>query len=388
MSFENHVNSVENNEIKKELNREDKKNLEHFWREIVLGVNDVDEINAESMDRKELRQWLYGTLVNEIELITSELGFVPGNDLIENIAKEGDQEKKSYLQLEYIFECNKQFNAFSRANESSASGNNTRWSTMPLTIRENKSFNCVGASLIGHDLLEKADIENFFGNPAGHVVNMVRLDNGDWWFVDFRNNFIQKVKPEVIEIGKVKSLKLSDNSNMYKYVPMLEGMEMPSFILGNLSVLVKEANDESIVESNPNKKVAKDLFNRFNAEFEENKLGFLNSVLYPEARSISESEIMDTERERVRRFSKLCADFFAPISNKFNKETRDVIHEEMKIKRGLAMQFFNDDVLSDDMSDNMKTVLLMCRNNLHKLRENDTETYNEFADTLIAVILL
>jgi hypothetical protein len=266
----------------------------------------------------------------------------------------------------------------------------TRWDTMPLTIRENKSFNCVGASMLGHGLLKKCEIENFFGNPTGHVINIVRLENNDWCYVDFRNDMIRKISPEIIELAGVKTLKLNDSSSMYNYVPMLEATYVPVFIIGNLSAMKNEALDETIPSENIGKQKAVELMQRFGGIFDDIEIEKFNEVLYPKKGEFASTSTMEGEREYVKslaaqnEFFKI---FFAPIRSQFNSEDRESFRLEMHEKRAFAEKFLVGNIDSDQMSDNMRSILLTCKELLEKQQQEKPEEYKNFAKAIVAAIL-
>ncbi|MDD5396752.1 MAG: hypothetical protein PHW24_01690 [Candidatus Moranbacteria bacterium] len=340
-----------------------------------------DEANVESMDDKEIKQWLYRSLMHEISTIGLQLGFEADKKLIETIANTEDRKEKSRVQLEYIYSCNEQFKEIAKTDMPGK--NSSRWDTMPLTMRENKSFNCVGASLLGHDLLRKCEIENFFGNPAGHVMNVVRLDNNDLWYVDFRNDRIEKMQPEIIEINGIKSVNLINTSNVYNYVPLLEVTEAPAFIFGNIRALKSEATNDEYLDDFPGKDDAKKIYQRFKKELDEISPGKFRQFLYSETDSLWSGDQMQNERERVTRFYSLCRNLFSPL----NPEIRKAISEEIQTKKVLVRQFFDENTSGDGMSVDMKNVLSLYRQKLNEIKQNDPALYNEFYDTIISIIL-
>jgi hypothetical protein len=384
MSIENYQERVA---VEKELNLDEKKNLKHLWNFVVLGNNEREQDTVELMDKKEIKQWMYHSLLEETYALFPELDFEIDFESIEKILAQKDKEKRAKLQLEYIYACNEQFKTLAKSEEQKSK--DTRWNTMPLTMREEKAFNCVGASLIGHGFLRKGEIENFYGNPDGHVVNIARLDDGQWWYIDFRNNYIEKVEADVVEIAKVKTLKLNDPAISYSYAPMLEGIEGPIFILGNLSGIKYEATSEDIPDNFPGVQNARKLYARFKRELDSDEIDKFIEAVYPETSEYKNSEIMKKEREVIVRVDAFMRDFFNSLrsANGFDRETSSVVKQEICEKKIFAKKFFESGILSDDMSANMKKVLMNCKTMFDELKQNDPQHYEEYASRIVAIML-
>jgi len=150
-------------------------------------------------------------------------------------------------------------------------------------MRETKKFNCAGATLLGMNLLDKGGIKSYCGNPHGHVVNIVKLSNGEWWYVDFRNgkkNFL-KLEAEEIEIVGTQILKINQPEINYKLIPVYNNTEAAGFVLGNLSSLKHEVEHSGKPDKNSNEKQAKELIKKHEQIFQKTDFYLLHEILYP-----------------------------------------------------------------------------------------------------------
>src|SRR3989338_6756505 len=243
---------------RQEISSEQKKILGKVWTEMVVDNSDTPE-NIRDMPNEEIKKWLFESTMKDMESFTNELRLKNDQVLIEKIQKTENLDEKSALELEYIRNVHAQVDSL--VHNFDRSGNkSTKWDSWPKRMRETKEFNCVGATLLGINLLEKGGIKSYYGNPGGHVVNIAKLSNGEWWYVDFRNGKqnIIKLEPEEIVIADVPTLKINQPNIDYRLIPLYANSEAAGSVLGNLSSLKHEAEDERIPNEDIEKKEAKE----------------------------------------------------------------------------------------------------------------------------------
>ena len=372
----------------KEAQIENKKQIAQMWSEMILGFN-VAEIDFDKMDNKELKQWLTETLSKEIVKTRNEFGIKPDDSLLEKIKDSKNVEERAELEKEYILDCQNKMQAFVEEFKK-REYHSTRWVTMPLLMSETKSFNCVGASMIGRDLLEKADIENYFGKPVGHVVNVGRLTNGDWWYVDFLNDRsqVKKMEPKIRKICGIDTLEINERAVIYKYIPLTDGSGAIDSILRNMDGLKYEAEDPDIPDDLPEKKAAKDYLERFNEYFSKIDFESLHGRLFPEMVRLLESDEIRDERKRVRKMQRIYSEIFPAIRKSYELSKWKSIVSEAKNNLGLVERFFyhddNEALLS--LSDDLQEVLKKYSEKMVDLKTHDEETYFVIVDSMISSI--
>lgn len=376
------------NTKEKETQIENKKQIAQMWSEMILGT-DVAEMDFDKMDDKELKQWFTETLSKEIVKTRNEFGIKPEDSLLEKIKDSKNVEEKAELQEEYILDCQNKMQAFIEEFRK-REYHSTRWVTMPLLMSETKSFNCVGASMIGWNLLEKADIENYFGKPVGHVVNVAKLANGDWWYVDFLNDRsqVRKIEPQIKKICGIDTLEINERDIIYKYIPLADGNGAIDSILTNMDGLKYEAEDPDIPDDLPEKKIAKDYLVRFNEYFSEIDFESLRGRLFPEMVRLLESDEIGDERRRVRKMQRIYSEIFPAIKKSYELSKWKLIVSEAKNNLSLVERFFyhddNEALLS--LSDDLKEVLKKYSEKMADLKMHDEETYFVIVDSMISSI--
>jgi hypothetical protein len=371
-------------EIKKEmeLSSEQKKTLGDVWTEMAVdGVKAPEDIITKS--NEEIKKWLYSSVIEDTEKLFLELGLKTDQELINKINQAENPGDKAKLELEYIKNSHAQVDEIVK--KFKTGDKSTKWDSWPKRMRETKEFNCVGATLIGNIFLEKAGIKSFYGNPTSHVVNIVKLKNGDWWYVDFLNGKqnIIKIKPEFMTINDTPTLKI-DNPNIdYHLIPISNISETAGFVLGNLSSLQHDADSPDISDDNIEKIEAKRYLNQYGQNFQKADFSLLHETLYPKTIAVHESQEMKSEEARIRLLWKI-EDSMRKYVNALSKEKQDILLEEMKGKKKQIEEFFGENrIISEGFSPELMEVLRLYGNNADKARGEYPEIYQESVDKFI-----
>lgn len=376
------------NAKEKELQIEKIKQIAQMWSEMILGC-DVAKKDFDKMDNEEFKRWLTETLSEEIGKTRNKFGIKPEDSLLEKIKNSTNAEEKAELQKEYILDCQDKMQVFVEEFKK-REYHSTRWVTMPLLMNEYKSFNCVGASMIGRDLLEKAGIESYFGKPAGHVVNIARLANGDWWYVDFLNNRsqVRKIEPKIKKICGIDILEINERDVIYKYVPLTDGSGAVDSILRNMDCLKYEADDPEIPDDLPEKKIAKDYLIRFDEYFSGIDFDGLHGRLFPEMVRLLDNDEIRGENKRVGKMQRIYGEIFPAIKKSYELSKWKSIIGEAQNNLDLVGRFFyhddNEALLS--LSDDLKEVLKKYSEKMADLKTQDEETYFIIVDSMISSI--
>lgn len=295
-------NSVETNEsaVEKELTLEEKKNLCQMWVDLVVDCEKMPE-DIDDFSSEEVKEWLFQSLMHDTKRLLVEWDLEPDEMEIKKTALESDIDKKAELEKEYILSMHKKVSerlAFLKDSKGSY-----RWASWPKLMRKERGSKCAGASMLGVEILESAGIESYCGNPAGHVVNLAKLSNGDWWYVDFLNSSTQckKINPEENYIENIPVLKIDDPAIDYRLVPYSDNREMSYLILNNLIAMDYEAHDNSIEDENEDKKYAQKYLSENTGTLmpaAEIKKMFKN--MFEQNDKLNNSREMTAERIRIR----------------------------------------------------------------------------------------
>jgi hypothetical protein len=370
-----------------ELTSEQKKILGEVWTEMVIDDGKAPEAIGE-MTTVEIKQYLFESIMNDIEKFSQELGLEIDSELIEKIQNTESPEKAT-LELEYIKQVHAQVDKIVKKFDNSAN-KSTKWDSWPKRMRETKEFNCVGATLLGMYLLKKSGIESFLGNPHGHVLNIAKLSNGDWWYVDFRNGSrnIIKLEPEKEIIADVPTLKINQPNIDYRLIPLYDNSEVAGSILGNLSSLKREAEDESVSNEDIEKQEASKYLEKYGQNFEKADFSLLNQALYSKRFELKETAEMQEEIGRINRLR----NFEKPVQDYTRTLTpgqQDILIAELKTRREeIENLFYKEDeaILSDaDASKGLKETLKIFRQSLKNVKDQP-EIYEEAIDKFIGRI--
>lgn len=372
---------------KQELTPEQKRALGEAWTEMVVDNTSIPK-NISKMEQDEIKKWLFGSIMKNIEMLAKELGLQVDAELVEKIQKAESLDEKSTLELEYIKNVHAQVDDIVQKFDKSAD-KSTRWDSWPKKMRETKEFNCVGASLIGVQLLQRGGIKSFYGNPSGHVLNIVQLANGEWWYVDFLNGQqnIKKIEPEITTLVGVTVLKINDQNIDHSLIPIYDNAEAVASVLNNLSLLEQEANDATIPDEDAVKKEARSYLKKHEELYKKTNFSLFFETLYPKFIEVDKTEEMQQEMTRVDSMR----DFEKPVRNyieTLTKEQEKALFEEMKSqKKAIENLFYQEDMsVLQKTSPELKKVLELFLENLKGVKEKQPEVYREAIDKIVGRI--
>ena len=282
---------------RQEIGPEQKKILGEAWAEMVVDDSDTPE-NISDMTTEEIKKWLFESTMKDVESFTNELGLKNDQVLIEKIQKTENLGEKSALELKYIRNVHAQVDSLVH-NFDRSENKSTKWDSWPKRMRETKEFNCVGATLLGINLLEKGGIKSYYGNPGGHVVNIAKLSNGEWWYVDFRNGKqnIIRIEPEETFLADVPVLKINHPGIGYKLIPIYKNSEATCSILSNLASLKHAAENKNIPDENIEKKEAKEYLEKYKSNFEKTNFSLFHQTLYSKFIGVEKTKEMRGEKK-------------------------------------------------------------------------------------------
>lgn len=384
--FEQPIN-IEADVEQQELSPEQKKTLGEVWTEMVIDNGNTPE-NIGEMAEDEIKQYLFDSIMKDIEKFSKELGLQIDAELVKKIQNTESVEEKSAFELEYIRKAHAQVDEIVQKFDRSAD-KSTKWDSWPKRMRETKEFNCVGATLLGIYLLEKGGIKSQYGNPHGHVINIAKLSNGEWWYVDFRNGKqnIIKLEPEEIVIADVPTLKINQPNIDYRLIPLYANSEVAGSVLGNLSSLKHEAEDECIPNEDIERKEAKEYLEKYGQNFQKADFSLLHQSLYSKFIEFDKTDEMQKEITRIDSMR----DFEKPVQNftkTLTKEQEKALVEEIKTKKESIESFFckDDESVLQDVSQELKKVLELFLESLKSVKEKQPEVYQEAVDKIVGRI--
>ncbi|MFH1315005.1 MAG: hypothetical protein ABIH67_01265 [Candidatus Uhrbacteria bacterium] len=370
---------------KQELSPEERRALGSVWSEIVLGSDGAFIEDASVLSDEELREQLNSSLISETKSLLGEWGLTPDIDLIKQISEIEDDDEKAKLELRYLKQVHEAIDQRVR-NFDRSKPKSTKWDSWPDRMRETGEFNCVGAITIGSSLLEQAGLESYIGNPPSHVLNIVRLSNGDWWYVDFMNgkNAMQKIDPMEREVNGHRVLQIEHPSIDYRLIPISPQKELPSYVLGNLASLQKDASEAQLGETDLEKKEAFEYANRHRDRLTVVDLSELDSKLFNKGNHVNDSEEMRAEANRV--------DVLWERDDKIKELSKDLDVEQLsriaiEISGNLSevrqYLFGEVDEILPAIGQELKIFLESYRTKFSDLAENQREEYQHMTDRLL-----
>lgn len=253
-------------------------------------------------------------------------------------------------------------------------------------MKERKRFNCVGAIQLGSALLKEAGIETSIGNPASHVVNIARLANGDWWYVDLMNggSQIRPITPTEIKLGSASVLRLNEPEIDYRLVPLYSTDEMPVFVLGNLASLQRDAQEE---ETDDEILAAREYANRFRDTFQRVDLSELTDRLYPHAHDVQGTDEMREETERINRLYSddlSIKELLAPLSQAELLALVANLKDQIDPVRAYLLEVGKPPA---DLEDPARAFLIAYRESLQRVAQGNEEEYRRLVEGRLAKIL-
>lgn len=285
--------------------------VENWKNEVIDGDFNIDD---NQISNQKLKKILSESLMEDVSKLSNEWGI---------------ELNKSLPEEEYIEKLQIQINNLAQKTE-----RNTYWESWPKKMREDGDFNCVGATLLGINALKDKKIESYYGNPWGHVVNIAKLSNGKWMYIDFRNNIVKEINPEEITLNEHRTLKINNESIDYRLIPIHDNSAVIGSIIGNLSGLEAERGNEK----------RQDIYQN------------IKQKLFPEFGEIENTEEMQMEKERVESMQKAgkeAKDYLKGLS----KEKRKEVSQEAINKKELVKCSIVDGHLSEEYSNELKKFL-------------------------------
>lgn len=380
-SFENN-NSVEKENI---LTLEQKKILADAWVNLVVDCEKTPE-NLEELEQEELKEWMFQALMHDVKRLLAEWEIESDELKTRNIVLEIDIEKKSQLEKEYILEMHKKVR---NKVQNFPKRESRRWNSWPKTMRELGSFNCVGASMLGIEILENAGIQSYYGNPVGHVINIAKLSNGDWWYVDFLNDDSQckKINPREIMITGMKVLEIHEDDIDYSLIPIDNDSEITESIINNLITMSYEVTDDTIDDDNKGKIFAKKYL-------EENKnifptienLESIHTLMFPKKNKLLESSELAKEREHIRKLHKKSSssEYFHSLTEIEEKEVIDSLCTNISLIEKL-FRYGEEDFYDVATKQSSKFIRFLHEEMEEKRKENENK-YNLMVDRILEKI--
>lgn len=375
------------NILEKELSLEQKKRLGGVWTKMIVDDENIPE-NIGEMNESEIKKWLFESVMKDIAKFVEELGIKIDTELISKIQNTKDADEKSALELKYIKNVHVQMYGIVSTFDKSPD-RSTKWDSWPKRMRETGEFNCVGATLVGTHLLKSAGIEPYYGNPKGHVLNIVSLQNGEWWYADFRNGKggLIKIDPAETTIEGARVLKIKHPHIDYKLIPIYNSEDLVEPILGNLSSIKRTAEKPKDSDESLGKKEAREFYEKYQEDFQKTDFALLNRSLYPKIVKVSSSEEMREEEARIRKKR----DLSEPIQAYLKTLDREVVKAatlEMKDKKDIIAEVLSGGGISmlSDFSPELGHILGLYLGGLERLKERDAEGYEEFLDDLVSKI--
>lgn len=357
-NFEKKSNStIKEEEIKPEkpeITLEIKQKIAETWKKVILG-KEVETPDLSALDNRDLGRWLNDTLMESVGQIVDEQIIEHENKeanlpsqqqevteakrkidaFQEKMASSENPEQKLETEIDFL----KQIQIIINALKSNQPHNN-KWNSWPLTIKENKGANCHGTAMMTEHLLKKGFKERYFGNPVGHSVNLVRLSDDSWMYIDLTNRKLLRLHPKVSELEEMPKsggspyLEINEPELDYQMILVCDINSYPANgVAGNIKALAREAKEDS---SDEDHRLAADFYQRFPKELDVwLKNHRLFEDLYPDLKEYHHGDLWHKEEERV---SGLRMEKYIKRSLKFAK---DNIKE---IEKGLLEADINDNM--------------------------------------------
>ena len=286
--------TFEHNEA--ELTIEQKKYLVGAWHQIIAD-NKLPEKDIKEMSNSELKAWLKETVLESAFNIAEEWGIVPQEKF--NIESD-DIKEKTGQELAFIMDLKAKIADFIRINPRDFQ--TSRYCFYSRAMQSRYNFNCVGISTIACSIFDSVGAEHYMGQVAGHVLNVVKLSDGRWMYVDYNNKqSIKEFKPEISKRDGHTIFDFNQEGLRYRHMILVCPDEVPVFVLSSFRYFVNN------MQKGDNTKTDIDMENE-HALLEENKImcekidiSKISDILYPDLSTLSDSREMQKERERLQK---------------------------------------------------------------------------------------
>jgi hypothetical protein len=264
-----------------ELSVSEKEFLMDYWQDNVLGKKVDIEFDVDTADNEEMKKWLYEALMKRAsevyrQLIDSPLDRrAPAGDrkvdeslrqkrqaidselqmIGKRINEEQDITTKTQLQLEYLKKCGNLFRRI-KANFVTPFPELPFKSNEPKYIEQNQEFICGGAALLGSAIFERDNItqEYYRGRASGHSVDIVRLADGGWCYVDLANGIVEIINPTgeadengipLEKTGNCPILEFNNEVIVYQKVPIMKKEDVSTYFLSGGTTADWDKNGEN-----------------------------------------------------------------------------------------------------------------------------------------------
>ncbi|MDI6821255.1 MAG: hypothetical protein QMD65_03780 [Patescibacteria group bacterium] len=365
----------------RELEPKEKENLVNAWLSIAVDnqarPDDIDKLN-----NQQLKRWFYETLMDDTEKLIEEWDLQPDVTLIEKIKSEHNLEQRTRLEMDYIEAIRIKVQEFKKTHP--LGDRSDKWDSWPSEMRDNKTFNCVGGTVLGISFLDRIGVRSYYGNPFSHVLNVVELSSGEWVYVDFLNNQVKKTKPKKeIMLGGVRTLELEEPDIIYRYVPLLDNSEAVGSIIGNFHSLEHDVKDKKADPTD--KREAERLFANFAEQFRKNDFSLLHDTLYPSKVALRRTREMQDEGgriEKIRSFSSSARKYIGTLDS---KQREEVLKEIKTNAEGIRKLFYesNNDVL-DKISPASKKLIQSLIRRMRSAKTKSPELYHDFVELFVS----
>ncbi len=294
----------------KEISLEEKENLLRLWESIVVDCPSPEDPAA--MDLGQIKDYLEKSASADAKRLVDEWG-LRDEESEDKIRREPDPEKKSALILDYLHSIKSSLDAVKQDREGADSLR--RWDGWPKQMRQDRSFNCAGSSLLGMEIIQELGLETYYGSPQGHVADVLRLPDGSWIYADFSNpDQILPLEAEKIRIGDTPALKFRHPGIAYEILPLRPSAEAPEFLLSNLEAVTIEGSDPDACQgSSADNLKSQKLAKEYAFLFQALEIARLRDVFYPDREKLSDSPEMKEENERIDAIRAFMSSFNAAI---------------------------------------------------------------------------
>ena len=297
-------NILETIEGKERLSKNEIKDFTDAWLQMVLGHEEEfvenEAIAQFAQNPETLKSWLYETLMEGVKDVAKNWGIAPDYDRIQLMNKESDVTVKSKMQYEYLKDISSKI---SKRTENYGGRKNMRgnWDFTPAGMNETGQISCSSAMMLGSYLFQETGIENFLGRPAGHVLNIIQLENKNLYYADFLNNGLVRFyegETQLKEIENTKVLELSDPRFEYHLIPLYKNINIVASVLINLDYFKQVSDNPS--DRGENRRI-KEIISRYQEHFDKVDFFKIWSTLYPDIYRVDSSTQMVVEEERIKK---------------------------------------------------------------------------------------
>lgn len=377
----------EKSQAGQELTLTERGALVDAWSAMVMAKG-MPPLEAEHWNNEQTRQWLSDTLFEDTDQLIKDWKLTPDPDIVAALAKAESATERAKLELQFMEGLKQQLNA-----HHGQSGRSASWDSWPRIMRQVEDANCVGISLLAQRVLKQAGIEAQFGNPFGHIMNMVKLSDGRYCYADFTNRTIKPISTQEREIKGTTVLEINEPDIAYRLMPLIPDRRMPASILGNLSVIYHhrttrgraQPDDE---ESSKERAESGELIKKFPMEFLATDWHTAIEKLYPEDCALDDSEEMVVEGQRVGRIESAQDLIFHRVEKRVQESglsAQDFFQVWGDNFENIQALIYDHDQSSlEKVPPELRGTLSALADQFSKLRDTDPELYLEVRDKIFA----